>query len=248
MVPLADALQQLPSANGWNFYTPTYETHLETFVQAAKDLYPQMQALTQPLILLGYSEGGIVSRQLIADGIKVKVLVTICSPHSGLGVWIPTPDAGSASISPFSEDLKRLNASGSESASRKLYHLFGISCTDFWGYHEDDGVVPVSSALGTNLGSVAERVKIELDYGPDTIAGVDPHHRGMDPEYLQPLLATCSNPDDLVLLCDNYSSKPGRSSHYCTAFATTLGRYVATLTQVLPWMRFQVLGANILRR
>jgi hypothetical protein len=58
MAALADALQQLPSAKGWNFYTPTYDTHLETFVQAANDPYPQIQALTQPLILLGYSEGG----------------------------------------------------------------------------------------------------------------------------------------------------------------------------------------------
>ena len=38
MVPLCDALQQLPSASGWSFYLPTYETHLETFVEAAQDL------------------------------------------------------------------------------------------------------------------------------------------------------------------------------------------------------------------
>jgi hypothetical protein len=133
-----------------------------------------------------------VARQLIADGIKVKALVTICSPHSGLGPWMITPDAGSASISPFSEDLKRLNASQNESPSRKLYHLFAISCADFWGYHDDDGVVPVPSALGTNLGPVAEQVVIELDYD-SVIAGTDPHHRGMDPANLQPLIATCSN-------------------------------------------------------
>jgi hypothetical protein len=30
-----------------------------------------------------------------------------------------------------------------------------------------------------------------LDYG-DQVAGVDAHHRGMDPTYLQPLLDTCS--------------------------------------------------------
>jgi hypothetical protein len=94
-----------------------------------------------------------------------------------------TPDAGSASISPFSEDLKRLNASQNDSSSRKLYHLFAISCADFWGYHDDDRVVPVSSALGTNLAPVAEQVAIELDYDSAT-AGTDPHHRGMDPANL----------------------------------------------------------------
>jgi hypothetical protein len=50
MGPLCVALRNLPSAAGWNFYTATYETHLETFVQAGRDLYPHIDALTKPLI------------------------------------------------------------------------------------------------------------------------------------------------------------------------------------------------------
>ena len=191
MAPLSDALQHLPSAAGWSFYTPTYETYIETFVEAARDLYPQIQALTEPLILLGYSEGAIVARQLIVDGLKIKALVTICGPHLGLGAWLPTPDPGSASISPFSADLKHLNELAIDKANRKLFHLFAISCTDFWGPHDDDGVIPVSSALGKSLGQMAERATIHLDYG-NAIAGIDPHHRGMDPTNLQPVLDTCS--------------------------------------------------------
>jgi hypothetical protein len=133
-----------------------------------------------------------VARQLIADGVQIKALVTICGPHLGLGVWIPTPDAGSASLSPFSADLKHLNNSAIEKGSRKFYHLFAISCTDVFGYHNDDGVVPVPSALGKTLGPVAQQGTIQLDYGDTVIAGVDPHHRGMDPTYLQPVLDTCS--------------------------------------------------------
>jgi pimeloyl-ACP methyl ester carboxylesterase len=189
MVPLCDAIKQLPSAAGWNFYTPTYETHTETFVQAAQDLLPQIGALKQPLILFGYSEGGIVARQLIADGLKIKALVTICGPHLGLGVWIPT--AGSASLSPFSNDLKQLNNSAIDKACRHLFHLFAITCTDAFGYHADDGVVPEASALGTQLGPVAERATIRLDYG-NAIAGVDPHMRGMDSSNLQPVIDACS--------------------------------------------------------
>jgi hypothetical protein len=34
-------------------------------------------------------------------------------------------------------------------------------------------------------------VKIHLDYDGQ-FASVDPHHRGMDPKCLQPLLDTCS--------------------------------------------------------
>ena len=191
MDPLRVALRNLPSAAGWNFYTATYETHLETFVQAAQDLYPHIHPLTKPLILLGYSEGGIVNRQMILDGLEIRASVTICSPHLGVGSWIPPVDAGVASISCFSADLKRLNDSPQERGHRHSYHLFAISCSDLWGDHPDDGVVPVRSARGESLGPVAERVTIHLDYG-DQIAGVDPHHRGMDPTYLQPLLDTCS--------------------------------------------------------
>ena len=191
MAPLCAALQNLPSAAGWNFYTPTYETHTETFIQAAKALYPHIRSLSQPRILLGYSEGDIVARQMILDGLQINSLVTICGPNLGLGTWIPTPDPGSASLSPFSTDLRGLNDSPQERAHRDSYHLFGISCSDFWGDHSDDGVVPIASAIGVKLGPVAERATIHLDYG-DEIAGWDPHHRGMDPTYLQPVLDTCA--------------------------------------------------------
>jgi pimeloyl-ACP methyl ester carboxylesterase len=191
MKALCAALQALPEAAGWNFYTPTYETHTKTFVEAANDLLPQLRPLLTPLILVGYSEGGVVARQMIADGLHVGALVTICSPHLGVGTWLPTPDAGSASVSPFSPYLKALNDSPAERAQRHLYHCFGITCTDFWGDHPDDGVVPIQSALAATLGTVAERETIHLDYNGD-IAGWDPHLRGMDPKYLQPILDACA--------------------------------------------------------
>jgi hypothetical protein len=125
-------------------------------------------------------------------GLKIQALVTICSPHQAVGSWIPAVDAGVASISWFSEDLKKLNASPQERGHRNSYHLFAITCSDIWGDHPDDGVVPVRSARGESLGPVAERATIHLDYGDDEVAGVDPHHRGMDPTNLQPLLDTCS--------------------------------------------------------
>jgi pimeloyl-ACP methyl ester carboxylesterase len=193
MVPLADAIQHLPNATNWRFYTLTYETHLDTFVQAAADLLPQMQALAKPLIVLGYSEGAIVARQLIADGLAVQALVTICGPHLGLGYWIPTPDLASDSVSPFSLVLMQLNQSPQEQRHRGTYHLFAITCSDMFGYHADDGVVPASSGQGIGLGHVAERATIYLDYGSDQIAGWDPHLRGMDPTHLRPVLTTCQN-------------------------------------------------------
>ncbi len=191
MAPLVAALQRLPAATQWNFYTPTYETQIETFVQAAQDLYPGIRTLSQPLIMVGYSEGALVARQLVADGVQIKAVVTICGPHLGVGPWVPTPGAGPGSLRPDSPELRALNASSVDQRQRHLYHFFGIWCTDFWGDHQDDGVVPINSALGTTLGQVAERVKIHLDYGQN-IAGYDPHLRGMDPTYLMPVLNTCA--------------------------------------------------------
>jgi hypothetical protein len=51
------------------------------------------------------------------------------------------------------------------SACIGIYHLFAISCSDLWGDHPDDGVIPVPSALGISLGPVAERLTIHLNYG-----------------------------------------------------------------------------------
>ena len=116
-----------------------------------------------------------MSRGMIMHGLNIQALVTICSPHLAVGSWIPAVDAGVPSISWFSEDLKKLNASPQERGHRNSYHLFAITCSDVWGDHPDDGVVPVRSARGESLGPVAET-----------------HHRGMDPTYLQPLLNTCS--------------------------------------------------------
>jgi pimeloyl-ACP methyl ester carboxylesterase len=189
MKPICTALH--PLAAGWNLYVATYETHTETFVDATRDLLHLLRPLLAPLILVSYSEGGVVARQMIADGLHVDALVTICCPHLGIGPWLPTPDPGSASVSPFSPDLKALNDSAAESAHRHVYHCFGITCTDFWGAHLDDGVVPIQSALAGTLGAVAERVTIPLDYNGH-IAGWDPHLRGMDPTRLQPVLNTCA--------------------------------------------------------
>lgn len=166
---------------------------------------PLVKPLAKPLIIIGYSEGGIVARQLIAKKLPVQALVTICSPHHGLGYWMPTPDVGSASVSPFSDDLSRLNNSTEETKHRGSYHLFAISCSDFFGYHSDDGVVPISSGLGDALGAIPERTPIHLNYGDKQIAGWDPHHRGTDPTHLGPVLTTCSQ-----LLALSMTSRPRR--------------------------------------
>jgi hypothetical protein len=53
-------------------------------------------------------------------------------------------DAGVASVPSFSLDSKTKQ----EGSHRDTYHLFAITCTCVWGYHADDGVVPLRSASG----------------------------------------------------------------------------------------------------
>ena len=183
---LRDALYKLPEAVGWDFISPSYESHFKSFKDNAKDLIEALTSLNFDLettILIGYSTGGLVARQMVAEGFPCKALVTICTPHEGLLPWVTTPDITSMSLHMFSQDLAELNQNHKDIDSRHIYHLFGIHSKDLGGFHYDDGVVELNSALGMNIfQDVASRQSIQLDY--DFMAGGDPHIKGMDPTYL----------------------------------------------------------------
>ena len=51
-----------------------------------------------------------------------------------------------------------------DQADRMKYFVFGITSEDFWGMHDDDGVVAVRSALADSLGPMGERSRIHLKY------------------------------------------------------------------------------------
>jgi pimeloyl-ACP methyl ester carboxylesterase len=188
MLPLSEALQNLVSAKDWQFHPPiTYETHLLPFTQAAAQIAALVTGLSN-LVLIGYSEGGVVARQLVADGIVPKTVVTSCSPHEGLDCLIPPVDFGVASLVYNSPELNALNTNGDVGA-RGRYYCFGIHSDDYFGSHPDDGVVPLWSALGDGLG-IQHWQPILLNYN-GWIAGWDPHLKGHDPNYLGPLIAKC---------------------------------------------------------
>ncbi len=190
---LRNELYKLPEATGWDFISPSYESHFKSFKDSARALIEALASLNFDLettILIGYSTGGLVARQMIAEGFQCQALITICTPHEGLLPWVTTPDITSMSLHMFSQDLAALNQNHKDIDIKHLYHLFGIYSKDLGGMHHDDGIVHLNSALGINVfEDVASRQSIQLDY--DFIAGADPHIKGLDPKYLTGFTTLC---------------------------------------------------------
>jgi pimeloyl-ACP methyl ester carboxylesterase len=193
MTRIMNAVGALPNGGNYNYWRVTYNTNAP-FINNAKDLINLLakQGVNfNDCLMIGYSMGGVVSRSMIVQGFKPKALVTICTPHLGLAPWIPTPTPGTMSIAPWSNDLRNLNANPTDAAYRSKYYFFGITYNDIRGNHDDDAVVTYPSATANMLSGGIMRGKINLNYNGG-FAGADPHSRGMDPNFLGPMLNTIS--------------------------------------------------------
>ena len=192
-----DALRELPQAAPWRFWLPDYPTHRFSFVRAASEVRRALlsqDANWDDVILIGYSMGGLVARQMARDGFPCRSLVTICSPHEGVLPWIPLPTIGPQSLWKSSTQLRNLNRDARDEKMRARSHFFAISYHDRLGNHHHDGLVPERSARGDHLGNVAQRETIHLEYGREIapIIPVGPHVRGMNPQIMNPVLETCA--------------------------------------------------------
>lgn len=200
MRPVQDAIRA--KAPDWNYWLTTFDAHGRSFLSNARGLKPMF--LDDPkynftnTVFVTYSMGGVVARQMIADGFPCLALATICSPHHGLLGWVPTPDLGSMSVVWRSQDLAALNENSADMAQRNKYHFFAITYIDGRGGHADDGVVESSSAFGEGLGSNIYREHIELQYGggivpvPGPVVW-DPHNRGKDPQVAWRYIDYCTD-------------------------------------------------------
>ena len=187
-------LKALPQAAGWRFWSVDYQTHTRGFPDSAQAVVDEMARRDDDFsntVLLGYSMGGLVARQMVAIGFPVRALVSICSPHQGLSRWILAHSPGTRSLRHMSTDVQALNADATDRDARARYHFFGITYSDLRGFHPDDTIVAARSALGESLGEVATRRAIHLRYGA-RFAGGDPHLRGMQPRFLAPVFETCA--------------------------------------------------------
>ena len=141
-------------------------------------------------LLIGYSMGGLVARQLVVEGLPSSNLITLCTPHHGPVNWMPIPTRGPRSLGNWSRYIKALDRNPRDIEHRKRYHFFGITYTDTFGFHNHDGMVSSSSALGEKLGDVATRRIMQLKYSVPVSAfmPIDPHWRGMFPKFIGPAL------------------------------------------------------------
>jgi triacylglycerol lipase len=133
---------------GWKVYdinlTPnTGDAKLEVLAQQVADLVERIFPPDQPIDLLGFSMGGLVSRYYIQrlGGIdRVQRFITISSPHNGTVAAYFTTRAGCIQMRPNHRFIEDLNGD--------LDMLDRISVTSIWTPFDLMILPPRSSQLG----------------------------------------------------------------------------------------------------
>jgi len=190
---LTQALSQIDGAQEWNFWDISYDTQWTSFPDSAQRIAQTLQktgADFSDTILVGYSMGGLVARQMVADGWPCRALVSLCSPHHGPRRFLPPIGHGPRSLMQGNQLLHTLDANPRDLSMRSRYHFFAVTYDDRLGHHEHDGIVARSSALGMNLEGIAHRHTMALHY--KSIAAFDAHWRGKDPRFVRPVLERMS--------------------------------------------------------
>ena len=193
------AMLTIPAVRQRNVWSFNFETHRTGFDIAAlflkRDIDKQGYDFSD-VIFVGYSLGGLVARQLVANGMACRALITICTPHDGILPSVPLlpADKGEHSMLQGSDQLNALNANARDVQHRERYHCYGFGFCDENGrceYH--DRVVSLRSALANNLVGIRYSLPI---YVRDTWPGDIHHLKGMDPYYLGSVF------DRLASLCE----------------------------------------------
>lgn len=151
--PAADYVRSELSKDGIDVHYLRYNTH-ESFVYAAKIWTDQIKnaAPNLPKVhFFGYSMGGLVARQIAANGISPTSLFTFCTPNLGTANWVPPVNNGALSMAGYSNDLKMLNNNTYDKSNRSRMTCIGYAYRENSSKtHNNDGVVELSSAVMWN--------------------------------------------------------------------------------------------------
>jgi pimeloyl-ACP methyl ester carboxylesterase len=161
----ADALATTETGQSTHFWIPTYDTSWRTFPQSArtiKVLLEQEPFDFSHTLILGYSMGGLVARELARAGFPFRRLITLCTPHQGAAPWVPAWWRRTRSLKANSLLLDNLNSSNGDAQHRSRYHFWGLTYRDPNGLHQHDGIVELFSALGQKLGDAPARETFSL--------------------------------------------------------------------------------------
>lgn len=189
---LQRSLRDVPGADEYRFWLVEYDTHWKPFTRSAREIVRVLERTDYDFseaILVGYSMGGLVVRQMVAEGFPCKALFALCSPHLGYAPWLPFGEAGSLSISPLSRRLQMLNRNPRDRAARSKYHFLAIDYTDKLGFHAHDGLITRRSAWGETLGPLGSRLHVHLDY--KFPPGINPHVHVLRRHNIAPVLQVC---------------------------------------------------------
>lgn len=173
---LCATLRAVPGAENWRFWFAEYDTHWKPFSRSAAEIAKALRASGEnfeDVIVVGHSLGGVVARQMVADGFPCRALFALGSPHQGFVPWWPFAEAGTLSMHSISRRLHMLNRNPRDIAARRKYHFLAAGFRDPLGEHNHDTLVSLDSALGSTLGSVAARWELHFSYNFPQI--IEPH-------------------------------------------------------------------------
>lgn len=183
-------LKNSKEGTGWGFWSPSYDSIFTPFTKNADDIWTNLKKYQKDgmdlsrVVLIGYSMGGLVARQLVVNGLDILGLLTMCSPHTGLFPLLPqAAGAGEASLTYKSTKLIELNKEARDIENRGKYRFLGVTYTDRGGKHMHDMIVEYDSAMGKILDGVGKRIEQHLDYGNNMFAEWTPHQYPPKPTY-----------------------------------------------------------------
>ncbi|MDP5347091.1 MAG: putative lipase, partial [Paracoccaceae bacterium] len=92
---------------GYQVIFGRYNTH-QSFVFGAQEIAAYLRNNNVPtnnLSIFAYSMGGLVARQMIANGLTPRRLFTYCTPHLGTMLHVLPINYGAMSMMPVSQEL-----------------------------------------------------------------------------------------------------------------------------------------------